>query len=296
MKGSAVHASLIGTACCLVFALGSMGQSEVPVAPPPAPPEMQTEGIAPVPKRTTKLRTWEVGAEVFNYKYREPGLMSMEGPLYGVTARVTWREPQPEAGWMYRVDARYARGKTDYDGSLWDGTPYTISGEDNQAHEIRAMAGYDWPAPDSLTTLYFGLGYRYKTDDSSDPAAYKRESTYTYLPIGIEHLRHTAPGDLRFALEYDLFLSGKQESHLGVPFGKISNTQNSGYGVRGSVAFTWERGSYSFMIEPFVRYWDIDDSEIVYRTVYLFPYLYLIGFLEPANDTLEAGVNLKMTF
>jgi len=253
---------------------------------------------------------WEIGPEVFMYQYKEPNVMDLDGVLYGIDGRFTRYIPRvrkvtvgrgddavvTEKDYMLvlRADGRYAMGTHDYDGALQDGTPKKISGIDATSYELRGLVGYSPQVhPDYMTVFYAGFGIRYKDDDSSfDPAGYKRESTYMYLPFLIEHTRTLLNGcELSFALEYDLFLSGEQVSDLGVV--KITNTQNTGNGYRASVAYAGTTDSgIGWKIEPFVRYWDIDDSE----WVYVRDGFYLIGFVEPENNTLELGISARVVF
>ena len=85
-------------------------------------------------------------------------------------------------------------------------------------------------------------------------------------------------------MEVDFLLNGQQNSN-GIPvLGDIENNQDSGYGLRASVKFQkhWEKSD--FIIEPFVRYWNIDDSDIVN------------GVIEPANETTEFGIHLSLMY
>ena len=259
---------------------------------------------------------WEIGPEWFWYYYEEPGLMDLTGWMLGLDGRVTWVIPRRsvlerrnEAGdlealsgrldyMLVRLHGRYAAGKADYDGSLLDEarTPYTISNIDASSYEVRFLVGY---APHVRAGHYIaflmGYGYRYKEDDASfDPAGYKRESTYRYIPLSVEHVRALRPDrSLAFAVEYDHFMSGEQISDLR-PFGgpRLRNRQRSGYGLRAAAAWSGTGPRVDWTVEPFVRYWDIDDSD---------PLLIRVGpttavFYEPENTTVEAGLSVRLLF
>ena len=97
-------------------------------------------------------------------------------------------------------------------------------------------------------------------------------------------------------VEYDLFLFGQQKSHLGDVWpgtNTLSNDQDGGYGARSSFKLIKRYKSFSTYIEPFVRYWNIDDSDVETFTV---PGLGTGAGLEPANNTTEYGVKLGMRF
>jgi len=78
-----------------------------------------------------------------------------------------------------------------------------------------------------------------------------------------------------------------QKSYLqSFGFGTVRTEQDGGYGLRGSVSFQNKGKATDFIIEPFVRYWDIDDSEVDAAT----------GGYEPANKTTELGLELIWRF
>lgn len=273
--------------------------------------QARTLGQAPAPG----THIWEFGPEVFNYYYEEPGLMEYEGIMFGLYGRLTYHlrgrqaaaggdeaadtPPRPPSPWVIRADGRLAFGRTDYDGRLQDGTPYAINGVDAVSAEGRLLFGRRFELTRGMTTIYAGLGSRYKEDDSSfDQAGYKRESRYLYLPISAEYI-HTLPRGraLIFTAEYTHLISGEQKSDLtdfGV--GEITNEQRSGYGLRGALAYAhpWRKGHV--VIEAFVRHWDIDDSEIETVFVRTPGGIGLAQFVEPENNTLEAGVSLRYRF
>ena len=258
---------------------------------------------------------FEIGPELFHYYYEEPGLMDMEGWLVGVDARFTWISPRlrqiqqpgssPDAApevilrqqnLIIHLHGRYAFGKTDYDGALLDEfmTPYQINGIDTTTYELRAVAGYaPFVTDQSYTAFFIGFGYRFKDDDSSfDPAGYKRESTYRYIPLVIEHHRHMANGlAWSFSIEYDHLTSGEQVSTLPNLPG-INKRQRSGYGLRGAVALHGTTAQFDWRVEPFIRYWDIADSD----SVFLRTREGILEVFEPANTTLEIGLSTRVVF
>lgn len=239
--------------------------------------------------------TWEVGAVVSNFKYEEPGMMKNEGFLYGVQGSYTHRNRERL---MIKAEARYGYGKVDYEST---GTG-TMDGIDDHVFELRGLGGYDFRFFDRSTiTPYIGLGYRYLNDDSSGRRTstghygYERESNYYYSPIGIETVIELKSGWIfGIILEYDYFWKGNQISHLSdVPgYSDVENYQNDGYGYRGSLRFQLEGEGIDYVIEPFIRYWDIDESEWEIFTRDGEPYW---GY-EPANKSTEVGLNITIRF
>ena len=66
-----------------------------------------------------------------------------------------------------------------------------------------------------------------------------------------------------------------------------------GYGIRGSLRFKGKlTENYALSIEPYVIYWDIDDSDIATIIYMGTPYI----FWEPANETLSIGLRLSFEF
>ncbi|MHC4357072.1 MAG: hypothetical protein ACYS0H_30615, partial [Planctomycetota bacterium] len=89
--------------------------------------------------------------------------------------------------------------------------------------------------------------------------------------------------------EYDIFLWGEQRSHLSdfpsdPPEPDVENEQDEGFGYRISVRLQREYSNGVLIIEPFFRFWDIEDSEISR------------GWFEPANETTEYGIRFIWMF
>ena len=245
-------------------------------------------------------RAWHVGPEVYYFKYKEPGVMEDTGMFYGLTVGFTSRdwlptspeEPPWESKWMSRAEGRFAYGQVDYDGATWGGTPLTMNNIDDFAWEIRLLMGPDFPGATSMLTPFAGIAYRYLNDDSSfHVSGYERESNYLYLPLGLEMVAQLNDGwACGASVEFDVFLWGKQTSHLSdTGSSDVDNRQEKGYGARASVKFQKKTGKIDFIIEPFIRYWDIGDSEIENVPG-------LGAVLEPENYTIEAGIQLVLVF
>ncbi len=247
-------------------------------------------------------RIFHIAPEVYYFRYEEPGLMKDKGLFYGLNLGLTFRNWLPESPeltaramdmsmykWMFRAEGRFAYGQVDYDGAYWDGTPLKVDDIDDYVLEGRLLIGPDFPRGMSLYTLFTGIGYRYLNDDTSfHPAGYERESNYLYLPVGFEMIAQL--NDAWFwglSAEFDVFLWGEQNSHLSdVGLIDVDNRQHSGYGLRGAVQLQKKGDKMDFMIEPFIRYWDIGRSDIDFLT----------GVYEPANNTIEAGIRLILAF
>ncbi|MFC1637047.1 hypothetical protein ACFL5Z_19675 [Planctomycetota bacterium] len=255
---------------------------------------------------TLRRKLFDIGAEVYNFKYEEPGLMEEEGVFYGIRFGFTdhtWvsdslQSPPADGGLMFRADGRLAFGQVDYDGGIVDlntsnVVPYSIDDIDDWVFEGRLVLGNDWLRRSALHTVYAGIGYRYLNDDTSfDPAGYERESNYLYVPIGYQFDGgHTTGWSVGFGAEFDVFIVGNQRSHLSdvsLAYPDVDNRQESGYGYRACVKLQHKSKKGIFVVEPFIRYWDIDDSGYsveTFGTVY-----------EPANETTEYGLSILWMF
>ena len=87
-----------------------------------------------------------------------------------------------------------------------------------------------------------------------------------------------------------------QKSYLSnvlAGYNDIENNQNSGYGMRGSIIIKKQTDRVSYAIEPFIRYWNIDKSDVQNWTFYGT----VIGTAwEPKNESTEIGVRFMIGF
>jgi len=256
---------------------------------------------------------FEAGPKFQYFKYEEPDVMETSGFMYGAFADYTYRtQENGSIGGLrdmfssnstlnvFSVEGSFVYGSVDYDSN----DTGSIDGINDYVLEVRTLAGYDFPVGErSLITPYIGFGYRYWHDgldgktSSTGQLGYERESNYFYLPIG---LKAAMPlnNDWAFGAnaEFDVFLHGIQKSHLedvSSSLTTLKNDQNSGFGVRGSVSLTKTIDKFNFIIEPFIRYWDIDDSSS--SLVGCAGSSCIYGY-EPKNNTIEAGVSVGAQF
>jgi hypothetical protein len=237
----------------------------------------------------------DVGIQLSHITYKEPGLMQESGVMYGVTAAYTRIGPDL----MWKVDGTLTTGEVEYVGSYWDGTPLTFSGIRDTMFETRAVLGStEFVNISSYYLPYIGIGYRYLFDGADEmPGGYRRESNYVYIPLGIDGMVTTkGRWSVGFTAEYDYFISGKQYSYLsdGDPgYHDIENKQSSGYGLRGSLRFI-RSGRNDIILEPFIKYWKIAESDMVPLTYNgaTTPY----GVVEPENNSTEVGIKILMRF
>jgi hypothetical protein len=256
---------------------------------------------------------FSMGTEFSYLKYEEPDVMEEKGPMYGIYGEYTLRgqENKRVESWadifsgyndnyMFGVDAKLAIGQVDYDSR----STGSIDNIDEVLAEVRGVAGYDFPIlEDTVITPYIGVGYRFLADglggktSSTGHLGYDRESHDVYLPIGF--MTDSTLNDRwhwGFGLEYDVFLQGTQKSHLedlDPSLSMLENDQEKGFGACGSLLFTREAESLDLVFGPFIRYWDIDESNI--GTITCGGVLCAAGY-EPKNESVEYGVKVGAKF
>jgi len=239
-----------------------------------------------------KNANWSVAFETSSYTYEEPSAgVKLNGPKYGISAEYLARNTQT-GGLFFAAQFLYMSGSVTYNGALFDGTPYSAGGIKDYYFESRFLLGMTLGNSDQTGMdfwPYLGLGYRRLFNGmGADQYGYDRISNYTYLPAGMRaRFRLVNKWDLILTGEYDIFLSGRQESDIA---GAIINDQQTGYGLRASAQLAKNFGGISLFVEPFFRYWNIGDSEAAYSYA-LGEYLY-----EPANHTNEYGVKIGIGF
>lgn len=244
--------------------------------------------------RTPSKHLFALGAEMSYIKYEETNVEE-KGMMYGVVGSYTYHNNKL----MLKTEGKIAYGEVDYNGCTWDETPLTISGIPDYILEVRGLVGYNYFIKAVTVTPHLGIGYRWLQDNSQNrsTSGYKREANYVYIPIGIETV--VALGNNWFLganVEYDCFLWGIQKSYLSYVdpgLNDVENKQTSGYGFRGSISIAKKYKKAGFVLEPYIRYWNIEDSGIEPVTYYGTILTYGI---EPANNSTEVGCKLAITF
>ena len=242
---------------------------------------------------------WDLGAEISYIKYKEPDVMKQEGAMYGISGSYAGFGQFLSKNFMLKLEGKWSCGQVDYDGALSDGTPYTFDERDDYILEFRGLGGYSYSLLDTfIARPYFGFGYRYLNDaKSGDPYGYERESNYIYSPIGIELMAALENRwFIGLTLEYDHFWIGVQKSHLSdvnPTFNDLENDQNKGYGLRAAARLQKKGERIDFVIEPFIKYWNIKKSEE--QTITYSGLIWGYGY-EPKNNSTEIGGKIAIKF
>ncbi|MBU4346166.1 MAG: porin family protein [Candidatus Omnitrophica bacterium] len=258
----------------------------------------------------------ELGAEVSQITYKEPGVMEEKGMMYGIVGSYTYRgcvypSPPEIDRTMLRAEAKGSWGQVDYKNSG------TLDNINDYILEFRGLGGYDFSVfTESTLTPYIGFGYRYLNDDmsgkitSTNAVGYERESNYIYSPIGVEVITPLKNDwSIGATAEYDIFWWGQQKSHLSdarlysstwgyYTYPDVENDQEKGYGIRGSIKLQKESEKLDFVIEPYIKYWNIKRSTEVTASTTSENGLWIITstFVEPKNNSTEIGVKVAVKF
>jgi hypothetical protein len=249
-----------------------------------------------------KVHQMEMGTEISHIVYKEPIFsLKSKGEMFGVYAVYTYRPGKDDIFenqfvTMYRLDTKLSIGEMEYSSE----PSGTAKGFQDYMFETRAIVGYDWnTAPDWQLTPYVGVGYRRLSDSGSGIISsagghfYDRIANYWYFPLGID-VTHQLNKEWRIQAngEFDSLFWGNQETKLSdvsPGLSDVNNDQHRGMGLRTSIKIQRMGEKYDFHIEPFVRYWELADSDVVYMTP-------VDPVYEPKNNSTEIGVKAGIQF
>ncbi len=226
--------------------------------------------------------------------YREPSIMKEYGDLWGIQGSFYTRVN--ETAWYIKPEGDFVMGSLVYDGRYSSGEPVKSVTTDT-IFNVRLLLGVNINIEPQFTLkLFTGGGYRSLTDKIHGTGGYRREITYSYLPIGFEtELAFTPDASLGFSFEYDVFLEGKVKSYLSDVSASSEdplNKQTEGYGLRLKLISTYRlEDNYWLTVEPYYQYWEIEDSEKVRfnRTTLSYSEAF-----EPHNDSRFYGVVVSL--
>lgn len=238
--------------------------------------------------------TFEITPEISHREYDESNLnMHEKGTMYGLAGSYTYHN-----NFMLKIEGTALWGNVDYNSPSG-----VLNGIPDAMYEIRGLAGYDIPVQSSAITPYIGFGYRYLSDDSSGKTTnlgakgYLREISYQYMPLGVTGVTKFDNGwAVEGNIEYDIFLRGDVNTHFSDAFPilpDVTNSQSSGYGVRGSIDISKKYGQFTYVVGIFDRYWNIDRSDTTVSSV---PGVGVFTSYEPKNNSNEVGLNFGVRF
>lgn len=257
-----------------------------------------------------KRSSFEVAYETSDYTYKEPHMdtpISIKGRMQGVSAKYTRRGVFSDMisgsdDVFMALDFRYMGGTTDYEGWLQTEPPTPAETKDIGDYylEGRFLVGEVFHATDALSFWpYMGLGYRFLKDHSNKgEGGYLRESHYVYAPFGADMKLDLASGwQLGLNAEADWLISGRQVSRMSdvdPGWADVSNHQRQGYGLRASVKLQKNFAHMGVFVEPFWRYWHIQNSD--WQPMEYMGMMTPYALMEPFNTTREYGLKAGLVF
>ncbi|WP_421901330.1 hypothetical protein [Maridesulfovibrio sp.] len=234
---------------------------------------------------------FKLGYQGMYMYYDEPNVMHEKGFLNGGFG--SWTGYFTDYNIMLNAELEGLAGSLRYSGKYSDGTPlkcdtddYFISG--------RATIGMGIDYGHTGVTPYLGIAARYWNDDIKATGGYERQIKQLYLPVGVNIVTRLDEGwSIGGTLEGDLLLGGKVKSKLsdvGPAYEDVNNTQEfaSGGGGRVSAFLEYDFDDYALGMEPYFRYWHIEDSKK--DTVSTGTYM------EPKNKFYMSGLRLYVKF
>jgi hypothetical protein len=298
-------------------------------------PLAQSRGAAAVDADLGTPTGHEVNVSVGNYRYIEPGGLSIS--IHGAKVAGEYTATlslDKRRHWFAQADVRGTIGSATYTGwcspflitpnsaspngyelDIGKASPCSETGDRDWYLDARALAGKDLIGQRWAFSPYAGLGLRHLSNGTTGTAGYRTDD-YLYLPVGItartEVASHRA---LSFNLEFDPLIHGWQktrDSELGsgdIPatttapaftidgFTDISFSQSGGWALRASTKYQLTK---LWSVEPYYVHWHVSASPVNYETA-TFTVNHVTaqerrGAYEPLNVTHEFGVKLGFHF
>ena len=216
--------------------------------------------------------------------YSEPNIMREYGFVQGLALGY---EHLTESGrTLFQVDGDIEIGHLTYDGAVVSGSVSTPSVQRaaDSIYNLRGTAGYVTQFESELILIpYAGLGYRLLTDKIEGASSYLRTVSYLYVPFGAKLVREFSDAFSIVAMsDLDVIIYGSVVSKLSDVNPSFPDLQmtNSGFGVSASVSFVYDFGSFTGHLTPYYQRWDMQQSSKS------------MGFVEPANQTVQVGLKI----
>ncbi|GEM_PF-1824904 len=253
-------------------------------------------------------QAWPRGAELqldvtSHFDYENPGLMEEEGDLLGLAIAYTGEPNTPPGSWPLRFEGRLRVGETDYDGendyrgvitTTGSGGPSkpAVADTDDIVGNVRLLTG----AGPASTLFYGGLGFRFWDQDLEDAelkasgktipnSSYDRGHRYGYVPLGVRLEPSLGNGwTVHLEAEYQVVLWGEAYADSNA-LNERTFEMDDGHGLALRTGARYAiTSALALSTEVYFQYWDLDSSEPD------------AGYLEPANDTEEAGVRFGINW
>jgi hypothetical protein len=248
----------------------------------------------------------EIGAEVFDYGYRERDsgetIVFDDGTIGGFRLGYTQRIG---SGLFLRARLSAGFGSVDYKAPDPAGDA-RIRNVGQAVGQLELHLGKDFKIGGASTlTPFVGIGARSLRDGSGGREAtdgslgYDREVNYAYVPVGLEaRLPVSKASAILLSAQYNWVVGGdltSRFSDIDPELPDIELELDRGRGFEASAAFQAKLGGHALSFGPFVRHWKIGRSDSLIVTDPDDPSESL-EFYEPKNRTTELGLRLTFAF
>ncbi len=235
---------------------------------------------------------YNIGLEAFTDNYREPieDVHLNNHAIYGSVTGNYEHDLSPNS--FIGVDGRLSYGRDNYK---------SVSGSSKNTPqyegEFRLKLGMKTKFAGGVLSPYTGIGTRLYYDNSDNTVTtlgfggYDRDIEQFYAPVGMTYDYPLGNSwQISPNIEYDQLIYGRVHSRLKPFVGyDVTNSQHDGYGVRGELmAGQQQKNGYGWEFGPFVRYWNIENSDVDQHGG--------TGWIEPKNIRLQAGLGLRFDY
>lgn len=245
---------------------------------------------------TTTSNPWKLSAsiETASFDYQEPGVMSVNGRLNGVSAQALYKG---ESNFWFLGNLNYLTGNTIYDGRLMSGQPITSNDKYTLGElSTKALVFTDLSVRMD-TSLYLGLGSRI-TDDHNDasPSDYFRRHQYNYYSWGVYiNTPHREKSASMWTIGFDTMINGTTESRLtdvDPSYADFTMRFTGGSAVSVDYQYRTESNLGILLLGVGYKKWSLKQSEIA--TVEMDGDTYY--FVEPKNTTTTVALKAGLQF
>ena len=242
----------------------------------------------------------DVGYGFNYYQYTEPGLMQIRGSLQTIYTRLGYLGDN--VGFDINYDTVFDN-KTFYYGSTMSGAPvlHVESRDRFWDGKFRFGSVINFFSDDNLGLAYIGFGYRYLKNKIMHTGGYTREQIYYYVPVGFYmHDRVLDNIYARYGLEIKWLFHGINKTHIGEVLTTINTPimkfiQSNNLGISAHLGFEYKISDVSgFFTQLKAKYLYVKDSNTI-KVTYTNGETKTSYFLEPANNTFQAGLEFGLT-
>lgn len=244
----------------------------------------------------------DIGYGFNYYQYTEPNLMQIRGDIQTINTRLGYLGDS--VGFDVKYDTTFDND-TFYYGSTISGMPilHVDSKDTFWDAKFRFGSVTNFLSTSGTGLAYIGFGYRYLKNKVIHIGGYTREQIYYYIPVGFYmHDRIVGNTYARYGLELKWLFNGVNKTHLGevlptidTPIMKFKQRNNLGINTHLGIEYKFDDLA-GFFAQFRVDYLYVRDSNIIGATYTDNGVANKAYFVEPANNTIQAGLELGLTF